>query len=89
LARALQRTRLHIENLPLKVDLHALLNDWSPTYRPLHQWAKNVLGEHRDGVVGITPDVVKNLARFMGCTHQQLAHYLARFLPEDGSTNVG
>ena len=82
-ARALQRARIHLENLPLKVDLRALMNDTRPMYRPLHQWAINALNEYPDGVVEITPVVVRNLALFMGCTHEQLARYLAGFLPEE------
>lgn len=83
LGRALQRSHIHIEHLPLKVDLQALLKDQSPTYRPLDQWAKNNLNEHLDGIAEITPEVVRNLALFMGCTYGQLAKYLARFLPDD------
>jgi transcriptional regulator with XRE-family HTH domain len=82
LGRALQRAQIHLETLPLTIDLHALLNDWSPTYRPLAQWAQNTLNEHPDGTVEITPEVVRNLALFMGRTNEQLATYLARFLPE-------
>lgn len=83
LRRALQRAHIHIEHMQLKVDLRALLKDESPTYRPLVQWAKNKLNEHPDGIAEITPEVVKNLALFMGCTNAQLANYLARFLPVD------
>lgn len=83
LGRALQRARIHIEHLPLKVDLRSLLKDETPTYRPLAQWAKNALNEHPNGIAEITPETVKNLALFMGCTSDQLARYLARFLPDD------
>jgi transcriptional regulator with XRE-family HTH domain len=83
LGRALQRARIHIEQLPLKVDLRALLKDESPTYRPLAQWVRNTLNEHPDGIAEIAPEVVKNLALFMGCTNEQLAKHLARFLPDD------
>jgi transcriptional regulator with XRE-family HTH domain len=80
---ALQRARTHIENLPLRVNLRALLNDDSTIYRPLAQWAKNTLNEQPDGIVELTPEVVKNLALFMGYTKEQLAKYLAQFLPDD------
>lgn len=45
LTQALQRTRLELANLVLRVDLHALLNDESDTYRPMVQWAKNKLNK--------------------------------------------
>jgi len=83
LARALQRARIHIETLPLMVDLHALLRDGSDTFRSIVQWARNTLNEHPDGVVEVEPLVVRNLALFMGCAHEQLARYLARFVVEE------
>lgn len=87
LGRALQRAQLHIETLPLKVDLRALVQDYSPTYRPLTQWAKNTLNECPEGVAEISPEVLKNLALFMGHNREQLAGYLARFLPEAGNAD--
>lgn len=83
LAHALQRARIHIENLPLKIDLHTLLEDGSGTFRPITQWARNALIEHPDGIAEVEPAVVQNLALCIGCTNQQLANYLARFLPCD------
>jgi transcriptional regulator with XRE-family HTH domain len=85
LTRGLQRARLYLENLPLQVDLNALLRDvrTSGTYRPLAQWTRNTLNEHPSGVARVESTVVRNLALFMGCTHQNLADYLARFLPDD------
>ena len=82
LGRALQRARINMEHLLLKVDLRALLKDESPAYRPLRQWAKNALNEHAGGTVEITPDVIRNLALFIGCSNEQLT-LLARFLPDD------
>lgn len=35
--RALQRARIDLESLTLRIDLHALLNDGSDTYRPMRQ----------------------------------------------------
>jgi hypothetical protein len=87
--RALQRACIHLENVPLKIDLRALLDDKRPMYRPLHQWAINTLNEYPDGVVDVEPVVVRNLALFMGCTHEQLARWLAGFLPEDVTADVG
>jgi transcriptional regulator with XRE-family HTH domain len=82
LTRGLQRARIHVESLPLQVDLHALLRDGNGTFRPMAQWARNALNEHPDGIAKVEPQVVRNLALFIGCHHDDLADYLARFLPD-------
>lgn len=81
--RALQRAQIHLENLALQVDLRWLIKDESDTYRPMVQWARNALNEHPDGVAEVEPAVVRNLALFLGCTHEQLGRYLAGFLADD------
>lgn len=80
--RALQRARIHLENLPLQVDLRAVLNDRNDTYRPMVQWARNMLNDHPDGVVEVAPVAVRNLAAFVGYAYQDLVGYLARFIPD-------
>lgn len=87
LARALQRARIHINALPLTVDLQALLRDRNANFRPIVQWARNALNERPDGVAEVAPDVVRNLALFMGFDHQRLANYLAQFLPEESDAD--
>jgi hypothetical protein len=87
--RALQRARIHLENLPLQVNLRALMNDGSHIYRPMVQWARNTLNEHPDGVVEVVPVAVRNLALFVGCPYQDLVNYLARFTPDDYYANGG
>jgi transcriptional regulator with XRE-family HTH domain len=82
LGKALQRTRIHLQNLIILVDLRRLLRDGSFKFRPLSQWAKNRLNDAPDGVVELTPAAVRELAAFLGSTHQDLARYLAKFLPE-------
>lgn len=88
LTQALQRTRLELANLVLQVDLRALLNDESDTYRPMVQWAKNKLNKHPDGVVELPPSSVAELADFVGYPYQDLANYLARFTPEIAETQA-
>lgn len=83
LTQALQRARLELANLVLQVDLRALLNDESDTYRPMVQWAKNKLNKHPDGIVELPPSSVAELADFVGYPYQDLANYLARFTPEN------
>jgi transcriptional regulator with XRE-family HTH domain len=83
LNQALQRARIHLANLVLRVNLKFLLNDQSPNFRPMHQWARNKLNEHPGGVVELSPSSVRELAAFVGCGYEELAGYLARFLPED------
>lgn len=82
LTRALQRARLELANLVLQVDLRALLNDESDTFRPMVQWARNKLNKHPDGVVELPPSSVAELADFVGYPYEDLAKYLARFAPE-------
>jgi hypothetical protein len=82
-ARGLQRARVLVEKLPLAVDPRAVHADECMEYRPLAQWARNTLKDHRDGIVEIEPAVVRHLAAFVGCTHRDLADHLAQFIPED------
>jgi len=81
-ARGLQRARLLVENLTLAVDLHALLGDERVTFRPLAQWARNLLNEQPDGIVEVEPAVVRHLASFIGCASTELADHFARFVPD-------
>lgn len=82
LNQALQRARIHLQNLVLLIDLKHLLNDRNEKFRPMHQWARNKLNEHPEGVVEVSPASVRELAAFVGCTYSELATYLSRFLPE-------
>jgi transcriptional regulator with XRE-family HTH domain len=88
LNQALQRARIHLQNLVLQVDLRHLLNDRNERFRPMHQWARNKLNEHPDGVVELPPASVRELATFVGCGYDELAGYLARFLPEASAVNA-
>lgn len=83
-SRALQRARLHLETMNLHIDLWALLRDCNDNtaFRPMIQWARNSLNEHPEGVMEIPPVVVRNLALFVGCPRQDLANYLAQFVPD-------
>jgi transcriptional regulator with XRE-family HTH domain len=81
-SRALQRARIHVETMNLHVDLYELLRDTNDKFRPMVQWARNTLNEHPDGLVEVQPGVVRNLARFAGCSYLDLANYLAQFVPD-------
>jgi transcriptional regulator with XRE-family HTH domain len=83
LNQAQQRARIHLQNLNLQVNLKHLLNDMNEKFRPMHQWARNKLNEHPDGMVELPPASVRELATFVGCGYEELAGWLARFLPED------
>jgi transcriptional regulator with XRE-family HTH domain len=87
LNHALQRARIHLQNLVLQIDLRFLLNDKSDKFRPMHQWARNKLNENPDGVVELPPSSVRELATFVGCPYHDLATYLARFIPEETMEN--
>jgi transcriptional regulator with XRE-family HTH domain len=89
LNQALQRARIHLSNLVLRIDLRFMLNDRSDKFRPMHQWARNKLNENPDGVVELLPSSVRELATFVGCRYEELAGWLARFLPEDVAADAG
>jgi transcriptional regulator with XRE-family HTH domain len=80
--RALQRARINLENLTIRINLHALLVDENVLYRPMMQWARNTLNENSDGITEVEPVVVKHLAAFVGCSYLGLAKYLSRFAPD-------
>ncbi|MFI7677199.1 helix-turn-helix domain-containing protein [Actinophytocola sp. NPDC049390] len=82
LAMALQRARVDLANLELIVDLRSLLADFSPQFRPLHQWAKNKGNQCPDGIARIPPAAIDELATFMGCTPRDLVLHLTKFTPD-------
>jgi transcriptional regulator with XRE-family HTH domain len=77
----LQRVEVGLDNLVLHVDVRALLHDPKPLYRPMVKWARNKLKRHPDGIVDVEPAAVRELADLVGCSHNDLATHLARFLP--------
>ncbi len=81
LNQALQRARIHLQNLVLQVDLRRLLDDRTDKFLPMIQWAHNKLIEYPGGVVELPPSSVRELATFLGCPYQELAAYLAEFAP--------
>jgi hypothetical protein len=83
LTEALQRARINLQNLTLRVNLRHLLGDTNMHYRPLSQWARNRLNDTPNGVIDVTPSGVRELAAFIGRTPVELAKYLARFAPDD------
>lgn len=89
LNHALQRARIHLANLVLRIDLRHLLNDRNDKFRPMHQWARNKLNESPDGVAELPPASVRELATFVGCAYEELANYFARFLPDEAGADVG
>jgi transcriptional regulator with XRE-family HTH domain len=89
LNQAMQRARIHLQNLVLRIDLRFLLNDRSDKFRPMHQWARNKLNENPEGVVEVAPSSVRELATFVGCEYLELANYFARFLPDERIADAG
>jgi hypothetical protein len=91
LRRGLQRARLSLENKTLDIDLHALITDCKSgpvRFRSLAQWARNALTENPGGVLEVEAAAVRNLALFIGCSHRELATYLAQFMPPtDGAAH--
>jgi transcriptional regulator with XRE-family HTH domain len=85
LAQAMQRARLYLQNLVLRVDLRQLLEDGNVHYRPLSTWARNRLNTAAGGVIEVTPAGVRELAAVLGRTPQELSDYFANFTPDDAT----
>ncbi len=83
LTEALQRARVYLQNLVLRVDLRHLLGDTNMHYRPLSQWARNRLNDTPNGVIEVTPSGLRELAAFIGRTPAELSNYLAAFTPDE------
>jgi transcriptional regulator with XRE-family HTH domain len=88
LNQALQKARIHLANLVLRVDLRELVNDRSIKFRPMVHWAQNKLNKCPSGIAELTPSVVAELATFMGHEHRDLAVYLAKFTPETATDHA-
>jgi hypothetical protein len=86
LNRALQRARIHLENLVLQVDVRQLVTQRDEEFVQMVAWAHNKLIKHPDGVVELAPSTVVELADFIGCPATDLAKYLAGFVPDHGDT---
>lgn len=91
LNQALQRARVHLEHVVLRVDLRRLVTERDEKFLPMVMWAHNKLVRHPDGVVAVAPSAVVEMADFMGWSRAELANYLARFVPDltDDTTSVG
>jgi transcriptional regulator with XRE-family HTH domain len=81
LGNALQRARLYLDRLKLRVDVRALAVDDNLRFRPMRQWARNKLSQVPSGIAEVDPSAVKELAAMMGCAHTDLARHLANFIP--------
>lgn len=87
--QALQRARLSLQNLVLRVDLRKLLEDRNVHYRPLLQWARNRFKDSVNGVVEVTPTGLRELAAYLGRTPEELSTYLSRFTPDEVGEEEG
>ena len=83
LSTALQRARAHLDMLALRIDLHALLCDTTPEFQELHRWARYKLKRHGSRVIDLPPTAVAELADFLNRPADDLASYLAQFVPDD------
>jgi transcriptional regulator with XRE-family HTH domain len=79
---ALQRAKVTLQNIPLRVDLSKLLEATYGRMQPLRQWAKNRLGDSENGVIEVMPAGVRELAASVGFRHEEVARHLAKFIPE-------
>jgi hypothetical protein len=81
LAEALQRAKLHLSHLKLRIDLNKVVNDRNMNFRPLVQWARNRLNHTPNGIIEVSPDAILELAAVVGHSQKDLTHYLCRFTP--------
>lgn len=82
LSYALQRARTQLMSLPLQIDLYQLMEDESPKFRSMSQWARNRLKETPSGIAELAPSVVRELATLLGYLCDDLTAYLSGFTPE-------
>lgn len=85
---SLQSAGVLLDNLALRIDLRALLTHMSPKFRPMHQWPRNKLNSCTDGITELAPVAVREPADFIGCSHDELATYLARFTPDEDAVDI-
>lgn len=81
LAEALQRAKLHLSHLKLRVDLNKVLRDRNMKYRPLVQWARNRLNHTPNGIIEVSPDAILELAAVVGHSQEDLRRHLCKFTP--------
>ncbi len=81
LNQALQRARIHLENLVLQIDLRKLLDDKSVQVPADVSVGAEQAQREPGGDRGAGAARVRELATFVGCSHRDLANYLARFIP--------
>jgi transcriptional regulator with XRE-family HTH domain len=80
----LQQAGVDLELLSIRVNLRAVIGDENIEYESVQRWAANRLAEDPEGsgIVRLTPDTVREMAAIVGCPHQALVSYLARFTPD-------
>lgn len=78
----MQRARIYLDSLAVRVDVQALLADRDAQFWMLTTWAHNKLIEYPGGVVELAPSAVREIATMIGFPHEELAAYFARFTPE-------
>jgi transcriptional regulator with XRE-family HTH domain len=82
LGQALQKAQVYLQNLVLQIDLRLLLDDTTDRFSPMLQWARTRLKQEPGGVIEVAPSAIRELAAFVGCSHDDLTNYLSRFVPE-------
>jgi hypothetical protein len=85
------RMQVDLQIGPLRIDLHAVVQDGNPALEPLRTWARNRLDSGRpEHVVTVEPDLVGEMAAFCGLTGQGLATHLAALTPaaDSGRTQL-
>jgi transcriptional regulator with XRE-family HTH domain len=85
LVSGLQRARIYLDNMAVRVDVRALSKDRDPKFLALTAWAHNKLIQCPGGIVELAPNAVREIATMIGLSAEELAAYFARFTPEPDS----
>jgi transcriptional regulator with XRE-family HTH domain len=80
----MQQTGVDLEILSIRVDLRAVIRDDEAEFELVQRWAANRLADEPEGggVVRLIPDVVREMAAVVGCSHSTLVTYMVRFTPD-------
>lgn len=85
LTSALQKAKVDLRLLTLRVDIEAIVVDMRESLQPLRLWARNqikVMDPAEAAEVWLEPVEVAQLAIFCDLSHEDMAHLLVEFTPQ-------
>jgi transcriptional regulator with XRE-family HTH domain len=82
LHHALQRARIDMANLPIRVDVRQLIAHKESGFRSMLIWGHNKLVEDPAGIAELSPSAVSELATLNGCSRTEMTGFLTQFVPD-------